>query len=132
MSTRGKVSKFRLLKSLTLQRFFSAFSAFFCIQSLSEFMSTYRAHCIMGRLSQKPSLFPGPFLGGKESTLCVSRSPPNLVPRVLSLPPSRKYFLEGGRERTLGTRLAPPPPFPGPPTLEACSQLQNVVKDKYV
>jgi len=26
----------------------------------------------------------------------------NLVPRVLSLPP---YFLEGGRERTLGTRL---------------------------
>jgi len=34
----------------------------------------------------------------------------NLVPRVLSLPTSRKYytylyFLEVGRERTLGTRL---------------------------
>ena len=78
MSTRGKVSKFLLLNSLTLQKFFSAFSALFCIQSLSEFMSTYRAHCILGSLSQKPSSFPGPFLGGKESTLSVSRSPPPL------------------------------------------------------
>ena len=48
---------------------------------------------------------PGKSLG--DSSLPVWRHVihHNLVLRVLPLPPSRKYFLEGGRERTLGTRL---------------------------
>ena len=43
---------------------------------------------------------------GLNRQRCIASSPNfNLVPRVLSLPPSRKYFLEGGRERTPVTRL---------------------------